>query len=110
MEWVEFDNLGDFCIFFGRNCTRCYSTKELGVNKGNCIYFTNEFGPLFMVELDHELPCSEIDDWGIFRLYSSSDDDGNGGSENFSHHANEDRRTPVWLTAPMSWYLDEFRP
>ncbi|KAK1580975.1 hypothetical protein Q3G72_001816 [Acer saccharum] len=109
MEWVELDNLGDFCIFLGRNCTRCYSTKELGVNKGNCIYFTNEFGPLSWFDRDHELSCSKIDDWGIFRL-NSGDGNGNGGSESFSYHANTDRRTPVWLTAPMSWYLDEFRP
>ncbi|KAI9185599.1 hypothetical protein LWI28_008667 [Acer negundo] len=81
MEWVELDNLRDFCIFLGRNCTRCYSTKELGVNKGNCIYFTNEFGPLSWVDWDHKLSCSEIDDWGIFRLNSGDGNgNGNGGS------------------------------
>ncbi|KAK4851494.1 hypothetical protein QYF36_015701 [Acer negundo] len=99
MEWVKLDSLGDFGIFVGRNCSRCYSTKELGVNKGNCIYFTNEVGPMCLIERDHKLSCSDIDDWGIFRLSSC---DGSGGSERFSHHASKDKRSPIWLTAPLS--------
>ncbi|KAK1582513.1 hypothetical protein Q3G72_015786 [Acer saccharum] len=101
MEWVKLDGLGDFSIFLGRNCTRCYSTKELGVDKGNCIYFTDEFGPMSWIKGDHGLTGSDNNDWGIFRL---------GGSERFSHHANKDKRSPVWLTAPLSWYFEEFRP
>ncbi|KAK0601681.1 hypothetical protein LWI29_026410 [Acer saccharum] len=104
MVWVKLDSLGDFGIFVGRNCTRCYSTKDLGVNKGNCIYFTNEVGTMGLIEWDHKLSCSDIDDWGIFRLSSG---DGSGGSERFSHHASKDRRSPIWLTAPLSWYFDK---
>ncbi|KAK3198945.1 hypothetical protein Dsin_022360 [Dipteronia sinensis] len=103
MEWVKLDSLVDFSIFLGRNCTRCYSTKELGVNKGNCIYFSNEFGPMSFNEPDHryQLSGSDIDDWGIFRL-NSGDGDGNVGSESFSYIANKDKKTPTWLTAPLS--------
>ncbi|KAK3198956.1 hypothetical protein Dsin_022371 [Dipteronia sinensis] len=108
MEWVKLDSLGDFSIFFGRNCTRCYSSKELGVNKGNCIYFSNESGPmsLSLNKLDHRLSYFGINDWGIFRLNNG---DSEVGSESFSCITNKDPTRPVWLTAPLSWYFEEFR-
>ncbi|KAI9185600.1 hypothetical protein LWI28_008674 [Acer negundo] len=85
MEWVKLDNLGDFSIFLGMNCTRCYSTKELGVNKGNCIYFTNEFGPMGLVDRDNLLSCSDIDGWGIFRL-NSGEGNSDSGFETSYHN------------------------
>ncbi|KAK0595735.1 hypothetical protein LWI29_009514 [Acer saccharum] len=80
-EWVKLDNLGDCVIFAGRNCSRCYSAKELGGGMGNCIYFTNGSGLLSEMNCENELSCSlENDDWGIFRL-------NNDGPERFSYLA-----------------------
>ncbi|KAK2639647.1 hypothetical protein Ddye_027442 [Dipteronia dyeriana] len=109
MEWVKLDSLEEFSIFFGRNCTRCYSTKELGVDKGNCIYFTDECVPMTLIELNNGFSCHhDIGDWGIFRLISGQGNS-DSGFQSFSYHAKEGKRTPAWLTAPLSWYLDEFR-
>ncbi|KAI9186068.1 hypothetical protein LWI28_013441 [Acer negundo] len=96
-EWVKLDSLGDCVIFLGRNCSRCYSTKELGGDMGNCIYFTNGSGFRSWMVDDIKRYCSiEKDDWGVFRLNSD-------GSERFS-------QPPVWLTAPLWWYFNKFRP
>ncbi|KAI9182830.1 hypothetical protein LWI28_029254 [Acer negundo] len=104
-EWVKLDNIGDCVIFLGRNCSRCYSAKELGGDDmGNCIYFTDGcVGTLNCMDI--ELSCSiENDDWGIFRLNSGE------GSERFSYLTNLEKRPPVWITAPFWWYFNKFRP
>ncbi|KAK0601959.1 hypothetical protein LWI29_029080 [Acer saccharum] len=104
-EWVKLDSLGDCVIFLGRNCSRCYSAKELGGDDmGNCIYFTNGSGLRSWMADDIKLSCSiEKDDWGVFRLNSD-------GSERFSYLAKQEERPPVWLTAPLWWYFNKFRP
>ncbi|KAK1577754.1 hypothetical protein Q3G72_024524 [Acer saccharum] len=104
LEWIKLDNLGDCVIFAGRNCSRCYSAKELGGGMGNCIYFTNGSGLLSEMNCENELSCSlENDDWGIFRL-------NNDGPERFSYLAKKGKRPPIWLTAPLWWYFNRFRP
>ncbi|KAK2635428.1 hypothetical protein Ddye_030220 [Dipteronia dyeriana] len=103
-EWVKLDSLGDCVIFVGTNCSRCYSAKELGCDIGNCIYFTNGSGRPGWMANDIELSCSiEKDDWGVFRLNSD-------GSEGFSYIAKQEKRPPVWLTAPLWWYFNKVRP
>ncbi|KAK4859144.1 hypothetical protein QYF36_000142 [Acer negundo] len=88
----------------GSNCSRCYSAKELGGGMGNCIYFTNGYGLLSKMNCENELYCSlENDDWVIFRLNSD-------GSERFSKLAKKGKRSPIWLTAPLWWYFNRFRP
>ncbi|KAK0599213.1 hypothetical protein LWI29_003317 [Acer saccharum] len=104
---VKLDSLGDCVMFLGRNCSRCYSAKELwgGDDMGNCIYFTNGCALRRDMHMEKEFSCSlEKDDWGIFRLNSE------GGSEGFSYLAKQGKRPPVWLTAPLWWYFNEFRP
>ncbi|KAK1584200.1 hypothetical protein Q3G72_030739 [Acer saccharum] len=106
-EWVKLDSLGDCVMFLGRNCSRCYSAKELwgDDDMGNCIYFTNGCGLRRGMHMEKEFSCSlEKDDWGIFRLNSE------GGSEGFSYLAKQGKRPPVWLTAPLWWYFNKFRP
>ncbi|KAK0601638.1 hypothetical protein LWI29_025994 [Acer saccharum] len=106
-KWVELDSLGDCVIFLGRNCSRCYSAKELwgGDDKGNCIYFTNDCALRNSMGRDIQLSCSvEKDDWGIFRLNSE------GGSERFSYIAKQGKRPPVWITVPLWWHFNTFRP
>ncbi|KAI9187171.1 hypothetical protein LWI28_025150 [Acer negundo] len=106
-EWVKLDSLGDCVMFLGRNCSRYYSAKELwgGDDMGNCIYFTNGCALGRGMHMEKELSCSlEKDDWGIFRLNSE------GGSERFSYIAKQAKRPPVWLTAPLWLYFNEFRP
>ncbi|KAK0588603.1 hypothetical protein LWI29_003129 [Acer saccharum] len=103
LEWVKLDSLGDRVLFLGGHCSRSYSEKELGVGMANCIYFTNEFLPMFCITDWHpELSCSDSDDFGIFRLNFDS-------SESFSYHAKTNKMAPVWLNAPLWWYFQKPR-
>ncbi|KAK0600826.1 hypothetical protein LWI29_018761 [Acer saccharum] len=107
-KWVELDSLGHCVIFLGRNCSRCYSAKELwgSDDMGNCIYFTN--GSVLRNSMGRDIKLSssiEKDDWGIFRLNSEG-----GSSERFSYLANQDKRPPVWLTIPFWRYFNNCRP
>ncbi|KAK3198078.1 hypothetical protein Dsin_021493 [Dipteronia sinensis] len=104
-EWVKLDSLGDCVMFLGRNCARCYSAKELGGDDmGNRIYFSNGCGLRRDMHMKKEFSCSlEKDDWGIFKLNSN-------GSERFSYLAKQGKRHSVWLTSPLWWYFNKFRP
>lgn len=91
----------DQVLFLGRNSSRFFSAKDLGVGRGNCLYFTNEYELPWRNECDikefQHHKGSEIEDWGIFRL-------GNENPENFHGYAERGNWPPIWLTAPMWWY------
>lgn len=57
----------DQVLFLGRNSSRFFSAKDLGVGRGNCIYFTNEYEIPWSNEWDikefQHHKGSEIEDW-----------------------------------------------
>ncbi|GAY35636.1 hypothetical protein CUMW_017500 [Citrus unshiu] len=83
-KWVLLHSLGD--------------DQDLGVGRGNCLYFTNEYELPWSNEWDikefQHHKGSEIEDWGIFRL-------GNENPENFHGYAERGNWPPIWLTAPI---------
>ncbi|KAK4786451.1 hypothetical protein SAY86_003140 [Trapa natans] len=42
-EWAEVMDLGDRVLFLGEDCTFSASSSDLGICKGNCIFFTGDF-------------------------------------------------------------------
>ncbi|KAH7847371.1 hypothetical protein Vadar_025364 [Vaccinium darrowii] len=45
MAWKEVENLGDRVLFLGKCFSRSFSALDLGIQKANCIYFTNDWRP-----------------------------------------------------------------
>lgn len=43
-KWIEVKNLGDLVLFMGDNSTFSVSATELSGCRGNCIFFTDDFG------------------------------------------------------------------
>ncbi|KAF5749566.1 F-box protein [Tripterygium wilfordii] len=96
-EWVKLDDLGDQILFLGKTTSRSYSAKELGFVRGNCIFFTDVY------RYNRYKSETNFLDWGIFCL-----DDKRFGS--FFYPSKECSSEPVWITAPLWWYLFGERP
>ncbi|KAL5852003.1 hypothetical protein ACOSQ3_007121 [Xanthoceras sorbifolium] len=43
MACLKLDSLGDYVAFVGRNSSRIFFHKDIGVDMTNCIYCNNEF-------------------------------------------------------------------
>ncbi|OMO68601.1 hypothetical protein COLO4_29554 [Corchorus olitorius] len=103
MAWKSLDDLGDQVLFMGRNCCASFSTKDLGDEFANCVFFTNQNqggrGPPIMNEWENSRLRKGSDgrDWGVFSLNSD---------HKFSYVAKPSRSAkwgPIWLTAPLGW-------
>lgn len=111
MSWKKVDNLGDCVLFLGKCCARSFSSRELGVNIHNCIYFSNdhaapwwnEWDSNHLIGLSSRLGLSNTDrkDWGVFTL-------DNEKNRNFCFRGNRDNWPPIWFTAPVWWYCRTF--
>ncbi|XP_065864054.1 F-box protein At2g17036-like isoform X1 [Euphorbia lathyris] len=103
LAWISVDDLGDRVLFVGHKCSRSASAKEMGVEMGNCIFFTNEYPCVqgqnewsnFRAYTDKRVKGSNIEEWGCYRL----------GSENIFYPAIQTNWNSTWISAPLSWYI-----
>ncbi|KAL5702319.1 hypothetical protein ACHQM5_027549 [Ranunculus cassubicifolius] len=100
MTWIKMENLGDRLLFIGKCHSRSFSSKELGVDKGNCIYFLNDLPTHQGNEWNQDTPLpSSLDDWGVFSL------DSNSFHPESCKRGNAKSWPPIWMTAPSWWYI-----
>uniref|UniRef100_A0A6P3ZN69 putative F-box protein At5g55150 n=1 Tax=Ziziphus jujuba TaxID=326968 RepID=A0A6P3ZN69_ZIZJJ len=111
MSWEKINNLGDRVLYLGKCCSRSFSSRELGVNMSNSIYFSNdhvapwwnEWDSKHLIGISSRLGLKNTDrkDWGIFNL-------GKEYNGNFCFRGNRDSWAPIWFTAPLWWYCTKF--
>lgn len=111
MSWRNVDYLGDHVFFLGKCCAGSFSSRELGVNMSNCVYFSNDHPSPWWNEWDSNhlmgissrlgLGNTDRKDWGVFTL-------GNERNGNFCFLGNRDIWAPIWFTAPVWWYCSKF--
>lgn len=112
MSWKRVGNLGNQILFLGKCSSRSFSAAELGVSTDNCIYFANddvspwlnEWHSLHLKGMSSRLGLdnSGRKHWGIFRL-------GNRDNVHFCFRGDRDNWGPIWVTAPLWWYCNNFR-
>lgn len=111
MSWKRVENLGDRILFLGKCSSRSFSAVELGVEIRNCIYFSNdntapwwnEWHSLHLKGMSARLGLdnSGRKHWGIFSL-------GNRNNIHFCFRGDRDNWGPIWFTAPLWWYCNNF--
>ncbi|XP_062110055.1 F-box protein At1g49360-like [Humulus lupulus] len=111
MSWKKVEHLRDRVLFLGKCCSRSFSVKELGVPMTNRIYFSNDNVAPWWNEWDSgylqgmssrmRLDNSGRKHWGIFWL-------GNKDNHNFCFRGDRDNWGPIWFTAPLWWYCNNF--
>lgn len=113
-SWKAVKNLGDRVLFLEKCSSRSFSARKLGIGnafKGNRIYFSNDSETLWGNEWHRRTligmaSLSGINSgrkhWGVFRL--GIDGERNG----FCFRGDLDNTGPVWFTAPLWWYCNNF--
>ncbi|XP_010107207.2 F-box protein At3g56470, partial [Morus notabilis] len=111
MSWKRVESLGDRILFLGKCSSRSFSAVELGVEMSNCIYFSNDkadpsgnewhYSHLKGMSACLGFNNSGRKHWGIFRL-------GNRKNIHFCFRGHRDIFGPIWFTAPLWWYCNNF--